>query len=173
MVVLIDFEGFQHKDSPMIIKELAIYDLTAGYLWHTILPPPPLKINNERRKQFMLLTTTVHGLDYHYNPYNTFKYDRKIKDASSMIRSLNVDQVFAKGLDKANRLSQLLSVRVDNLEDVLPAEFQSSARDKSLPCTVQCPYNHLFHTNCAIVRVQHFAKVLYAMTVCSPRLLNF
>lgn len=161
MVVIIDIEGFQFKDSPLIIKELCIYDLVSGYLWHTILPPPNMKHTAETRQHFLQLTNRTHGLHYRYNPLNLKRYHQKLCEAADLIRKLAPDVIMAKGLDKANRLSQLLNLEIGNLENILPNN-DSLRNNYTLPC-IACPYNHVIPINCAIVRCQHYGKILHSL----------
>lgn len=168
MVVIIDIEGFQYKDSPLIIKELCIYDLVSGYLWHTILPPPNMKRTREIR-HFLQLTTLTHGLHYQYNPYNLKRYRQKLREAGDLIRKLAPDVILAKGLDKANRLSRLLNLEISNLENVLPNN-SNLRNDCTLPCAA-CPYNHIIPINCALIRCQHYGKILCSLSII-PKMLS-
>lgn len=163
MVVITDIEGFQYKDSPLIIKELCIYDPVSSYLWHTMLPPPNMKLTRETRRHFLQLTSLTHGLHYQYNPYNLKRYHQKLRDAADLIRKLAPDAIFAEGLDKAIRLSQLLNLEIGNLENILPNN-SSLRKDYVLPC-IPCPYNHIIPINCATVRCQHFGKNFHSLCI--------
>ena len=112
--VVIDFEGFKHKNSEFVIKELSIcsdYSDTIHFL-------PPIDFEDlsiGERRSYRWVSRFLHGLYWHRGEYS---YSFIYQFFQSIVLRFPNGKFYAKGIQKCTVLSKFLQQPVINLEDL-------------------------------------------------------
>ena len=128
-IVVLDFEGFRHKKSGFIIKEISVQ---SKYFSDTILVCPPTDfscLTNSEQKSHCWVSKYLHGLDWNIGdfPYcflNTYFILLILRFPSAVF--------YAKGLEKCEKLSDCLKKPVHNLEDLNCPKFEELSNQSDL-----------------------------------------
>ena len=113
---VLDFEGFRHKMSGFIIKELAV---SRENYFDTVpfLPPTSLNIlSSSERRSYSWVSKYLHGLNWESGHY-PYCYLQQIFDSIALRFPLAT--FYAKGTEKIETLQKLLKKDVINLEILL------------------------------------------------------
>ena len=120
--VVLDFEGFRHKKSGFIIKELAvsteIYCDTVSFL-----PPTSFNIlSSIERRSYSWVSKYLHGLNCESGDY-PYCYLQQIFDSIALRFPLAT--FYAKGTEKTETIQKLLKKDVINLEILLCPKIEN------------------------------------------------
>ena len=113
--VVLDIEGFQHKNQSFVIKELSV--CTEDYLDNILFLPPrdSSTLKPDEIKSFNWLTNNLHGIDWSIGSYPYIYLPQILQ--SVCLRNPRA-KFFAKGLEKSKVLSEFLNQPVTNLDDL-------------------------------------------------------
>lgn len=112
---MIDFEGFKHKKSEFIIKELSVCSKNYNDL---ITFEPPVEfhlLTNSEQKAYNWVYNFLHGLSWNSGDY-PYKFLQQIIISVSL--RLPETTLFAKGSEKCKTLSNYFQKEIKNLEDL-------------------------------------------------------
>ena len=119
--VVLDFEGFRHKKSGFIIKELTVS--TENYCDNVIFTPKvtPNILSSSERRSYSWVSKYLHGLnweseDYPYCLQQIFE---------SIALRFPLATFYAKGTEKTETLQKLLKKDVINLEILLCPKIEN------------------------------------------------
>ena len=115
-IVVIDFEGFRHKKSGFIIKELSI---CSNNYSDTVLFLPPISFNSlssSERKSHQWVSKHLHGISWDSGSY-PYWFLSQIFIAIKI--RFPTAKFYAKGKEKTETLQKLLQKDVTNLETLL------------------------------------------------------
>ena len=131
-IVILDFEGFRHKKSGFILKEISVQ---SKYFSDTILVRPPTnfsELTNSEQKSHSWVSKYLHGLDWNSGDYPYYFIDTYF--VLLLVRFPSA-VFYAKGKEKCDKLSHLLNKPVHNLEDLnCPKIEELSARSDLSAC---------------------------------------
>ena len=151
-----------------------IYDVDRDLIWANILPSPSLKRfvkeseapEQLARWQIKFTEQHLHGIRWEYNPQN-------MKNARILLRYIAQNfqngRFFTKGEYKANMLTKVLKVPVENLEDALPTGVLDRLHiPTNWPRVTKCWFDHKaicstkMKHECSVIKAQCYG-MLYAM----------
>ena len=138
--VVLDFEGFRHKKSGFIIKELAVS--TENYCdTVSFLPPTSFNIlSSSERRSYSWVSKYLHGLNWESGDY-PYCYLQQIFDSIALRFPLAT--FYAKGTEKTETIQKLLKKDVINLEILLCPKIENLKFFHETPiCTLHvlsCP----------------------------------
>ena len=114
-VVVLDFEGFRHKKSGFIIKELSIQSKNFS---DTILFLPPVnftELSASEQKCHNWVIRFLHGIEW---SSGTFPYTFLETYFVLLAVRFQFATFYAKGIEKCAKISELLNRPVQNLENL-------------------------------------------------------
>ena len=138
--VVLDIEGFRHKKSGFIIKELSVcshnYSDTVSFL-----PPSSFNIlSSSEQKSYQWVSEFLHGLAWESIDY-PYCYLQQI--IQSIRLRFPFAELYAKGTEKADTLKKLLQGDVINLETLLCPKVENLKLYRDIPIcelhAVTCP----------------------------------
>lgn len=149
----IDVQGFQHKNSNFICKEIAIYDYETGNIYHKIvsLPIPYDCLSDEFKNQVLWLTVNFHGLEWCSQNETLLPYEKLSEFISNHLRKDSI--ILCKGVEKRNWLYKihnrealdLLTLNCPKMKDL-----KKSFAKECHPCS-----SHIgFNKQCALQNVK-------------------
>ena len=154
--VVLDIEGFPHKKSGFIIKELSV--CTHNYS-DSISFRSPSSFNilsSSEQKSYQWVSKFLHGLAWESGDY-PYCYLQQI------IRSIKFHFPYAKGTEKADLLKKLLQNDVINLETLLCPKFGNLKLCRVIPVcdlhAVSCPKRQRSR-HCATKKAKLFCQWL-------------
>ena len=174
--VVLDFEGFRHKKSGFIIKELAIF--TENYT-DTVSFLPPASFNTlslGEQKSYRWVSKFLHGLDWESGDY-PYCYLQQI--CQSIVLRFPLSKFYSKGTEKTDTLQKLLQKEVTNLESLLCPKIEHLSFYRETPIcdlhSTTCPKRQK-SKHCARKKAQLFYYWLIHeqpsigkdSTVCTP-----
>ena len=148
--VVLDFEGFRHKTSCFIIKELAVS--TDNYCdTVSFLPPTSFnKLSSSERQSYSWVSKYLHDLNWESGDY-PYCYLQQVFDSIAL--RFPLANFYAKGTEKTETLQKLLKKDVINLEILLCPKIENLKLFYDTPiCTLHvlsCPKRQ---------RNKHFAR---------------
>ena len=140
--VVLDFEGFRHKKSGFIIKELAVA-VSTEFFCDTVSFLPQTSFNilsSIERRSYSWVSKYLHGLKWEIGDY-PYCYLQQIFDSIALRFPLAT--FYAKGTEKTETLQKLLKKNVINLEILLCPKIENLKFFHKTPiCTLHglsCP----------------------------------
>ena len=114
--VVLNFEGFRHKKSGFIIKELAVstenYCDTVSFL----LPTSFNILSSSERRPYSWVSNNLHGLNWESGDY-PYCYLQQMFDSIAL--RLPLATFYAKGTEKTETLQKLLKKDAINLDFIM------------------------------------------------------